>query len=126
MGLARGGNELSSVDPNLAQLEALEEMDLSGNKLETLPSAVVSTLRSLRSLVLDGNPCAAALSPSQLRQLARPGRVPGQSPAQVIAGYLSPQGDLRDDMEVPAQPPPPPEEAASFREPAGALGAGME
>ncbi|CAK9102598.1 unnamed protein product [Durusdinium trenchii] len=123
------GNELSSVDPNLTQLEALEELDLSGNKLESLPSQVVATLRSLRSLVLDGNPCAAALSPAQLRQLARPGRVPGQTPAQVISGYLNPSpappahdarptpsftgaspsfvADFEDDAPLPSPPPPP-------------------
>ena len=28
----------------------------------------VATLRSLRSLVLDGNPCVSSLSPAQLRQ----------------------------------------------------------
>ena len=31
----------------------------------------VATLRSLRSLVLDGNPCVAALSPAQLRRGCR-------------------------------------------------------
>eukprot|EP00913_Durusdinium_trenchii_P008588 g8064.t2 len=91
----------------------------------------VATLRSLRSLVLDGNPCAAALSPAQLRQLARPGRVPGQTPAQVISGYLNPSpappahdarptpsftgaspsfvADFEDDAPLPSPPPPPQE-----------------
>lgn len=30
VGAGWGGNELSSADPNLTQLEALEELDLSG------------------------------------------------------------------------------------------------
>jgi len=126
------GNGLTSVDPNLTQLEALEELDLSGNKLESLPSQVVATLRSLRSLVLDGNPCVSSLSPAQLRQLARPGRVPGQTPAQVIAGYLNPATgtapapprdevvrpspvthfDDDDDNDAPPPPPPPQEDSS--------------
>eukprot|EP00435_Cladocopium_sp_Y103_P065261 s740_g27.t1 len=131
--LKDGGNELTSADPNLAQLEALEELDLSGNKLDSLPSHLVATLRSLRSLVLDGNPCVAALSPAQLRQLARPGRVPGQSPAQVIAGYLNPAAPappradavkpcrvshFDDDDVAPMAPPPPPPPAEDRSPPA--------
>lgn len=132
------GNELSSADPNLTQLEALEELDLSGNKLESLPSHLVATLRSLRSLVLDCNPCVAALSAAQLRQLARPGRVPGQSPAQVIAGYLNPAAapappradavkpcrvsHFDDDDDVaPVAPPPPPPPAEDRSAPAEGL-----
>jgi len=98
------GNELTSVDPNLTQLEALEELDLSGNKLESLPSHVVATLRSLRSLVLDGNPAVEGMPPTQLRQMARPGRKPGQTPVQVICSLLRPES---------AAPPPPPPPATS-------------
>ncbi|CAJ1398088.1 unnamed protein product [Effrenium voratum] len=111
-----GGNELRAVDENLSQLEALEELDLSGNKLEELPSQV-ATLRSLRSLVLDGNPCSAQLPSGHLRQLARPGRVPGQTPAQVISGLLAP-GPAAPAAPVAPAPPPPPALAAQPSAPA--------
>mmetsp|Transcript_59185 Transcript_59185/g.105184 ORF Transcript_59185/g.105184 Transcript_59185/m.105184 type:complete len:592 (+) Transcript_59185:47-1822(+) len=126
--LDMSGNELVEVDGRIAQLELLEELDLSNNKLQSFSEQLVANMASLRSLVLDGNPVASQMPPTTVRQLARPGRTPGQTPAQVIYGLLASQAPAftpkpppvpdvggsqveeigADDGFGPAPPPPPP------------------
>eukprot|EP00405_Crypthecodinium_cohnii_P030781 CAMPEP_0206503310 /NCGR_PEP_ID=MMETSP0324_2-20121206/54625_1 /ASSEMBLY_ACC=CAM_ASM_000836 /TAXON_ID=2866 /ORGANISM="Crypthecodinium cohnii, Strain Seligo" /LENGTH=167 /DNA_ID=CAMNT_0053991887 /DNA_START=160 /DNA_END=659 /DNA_ORIENTATION=+ len=89
-------NALNSVDPSLSQLANLEVLNLSGNQLIGFADLVeaMSGLERLRSLILDGNPCAMQLSPERLRELQNPQPKPGSTPAQTISSIL--QGAMAD------------------------------
>lgn len=86
------GNELRGVDSGIQQLELLEELNLSNNRLDAAPAFGGRCPPRLRSLQLEGNPVAARMAPTTVRQLARPPHTPGQTPAQVIEGLLAASG----------------------------------
>jgi len=89
------------MEGSLSQLESLQELDLSGNRLASLQDIeqVVTKLPRLKSLKLEGNPVTALLPTGAARQLARPATTLGKTPAQVIADIL------RQDL-APSAPPP--------------------
>jgi len=86
------GNELQVIDRAISELEQLEELNVASNKLASLPELDFDAMPNLQSLNIEGNPCAASLTPVQVRQLAHPSRQPGQTPAQVIRGVLAAVG----------------------------------
>eukprot|EP00929_Paragymnodinium_shiwhaense_P121321 TRINITY_DN93508_c0_g1_i1.p1 TRINITY_DN93508_c0_g1~~TRINITY_DN93508_c0_g1_i1.p1 ORF type:complete len:609 (+),score=128.74 TRINITY_DN93508_c0_g1_i1:85-1911(+) len=86
------GNALTSVEGGINNLEQLEELNVAGNKLERLPDMNLTALQNFRSLMIGGNPVAASLSPSVIRQLSQPPYTPGQSPNQVIQNLLASAG----------------------------------
>jgi len=81
-------NELTEVPSELSNLEQLTTLDISNNKIESLPKLDFDKMPSLASISLNGNPVEKSISTTVLRQLAQPDQVPGKSPAQVLRSVL--------------------------------------
>lgn len=105
------GNELSTIDPGIQQLDALEELNLANNRFEMLSDFDTLVMPKLCSLVLEGNPLVSRMGAPALRQLARPPTVLGQTPSQVIrnlivtgsaeGGASGPVGAFRTSLSSP-------------------------